>query len=48
MDKKVVEQGFAPSMYNIGVLYQLGQCVAQNYTEAFKWYKKAAEKERVY
>lgn len=40
---KAAQQGKADSMKNIGVMYELGQYVAQNYEKALEWYKKAGE-----
>ena len=39
------EQGKAYAQYKLGVMYQYGQGVRQNYAEAVKWYWKAAEQE---
>ncbi len=36
------EQGHAKAQYNLGVCYYKGQGVQQSYTEAVKWYRKAA------
>ena len=35
--------GFAYAQYNLGVMYDNGQGVQQDYKEAVKWYRKAAE-----
>ena len=37
---KAAEQGDAISQFNLGVMYAKGRSVEQDYTEAFKWYKK--------
>ncbi|MGB6290648.1 MAG: tetratricopeptide repeat-containing serine protease family protein, partial [Desulfobulbales bacterium] len=37
------EQGRANAQYNLGLLYKKGQGVKQDYQEAAKWYRKAAE-----
>lgn len=37
------EQGQAEGQSNLGILYDLGQGVKQDYVEAAKWYRKAAE-----
>ncbi len=37
------EQGDGVAQYNLGVLYDRGIGVLQNYKEAIKWWKKAAE-----
>ena len=41
--KPLAEQGHADAQTNIGLLYENGQGVPQNYGEAVKWYRKAAE-----
>ena len=40
---KAAEQGEANAQYNLGVMYDKGQGVPQDYREAVKWYHKAAE-----
>ncbi|GHT32760.1 hypothetical protein AGMMS49592_0010 [Endomicrobiia bacterium] len=40
---KKAEQGFAEAQYNLGVMYYKGEGVKQDYKEAIKWFKKAAE-----
>ena len=40
---KAAEQGDAEAQYNLGVCYEKGEGVPQNYEEAAKWYMKAAE-----
>ena len=37
------DQGNARAAYNIGVLYERGWGVAQDYAEAMRWYRKAAD-----
>jgi TPR repeat protein len=37
------EQGFAAAQYNLGLMYDNGQGVIQDYKAAFKWYTLAAE-----
>jgi hypothetical protein len=37
------EQGNAAARYSLGVAYQNGQGVPQEYAEAVKWYRMAAE-----
>ena len=37
------EQGDAVAQFNLGVKYDNGQGVPQDYAEAVKWYRKAAE-----
>ncbi|MDO9169079.1 MAG: J domain-containing protein [Methylobacter sp.] len=39
----LAEQGDAKAQFKLGVMYDLGQCVTQNYTQALSWYLKAAE-----
>ncbi len=41
--RPLAEQGDAQAQYNLGVLYDNGQGVPQNSTEAVKWYSKAAD-----
>ena len=41
--RPLAEQGLPAAQYNLGVMYDKGQGVAQNYAEAVKWYRKAAE-----
>jgi len=41
--KLAAEQGFANAQYNLGVMYDQGQGVAQDYKEAVRWYRQAAE-----
>ena len=33
------EQGFASAQYNLGVMYEIGQGVLQDYKEALRWYR---------
>ena len=40
---RAVEQGLSEAQYNIGVMYIEGKGVSQNYTEALKWFNKAAK-----
>lgn len=37
------EQGDAATQYKLGTIYYQGESVPKSYTEALKWYKKAAE-----
>ena len=37
------KKGDARSQYNIGVMYEDGQGITQDYKEAVKWYRKSAE-----
>lgn len=41
--QQLAEQGDAKAQFNLGVMYDLGQCVTQNYSFAVSWYLKAAE-----
>jgi hypothetical protein len=36
-------QGYAEAQYNMGVMYRDGEGVSQDYAEAAKWFRKAAE-----
>ena len=40
---KKAEQGLADAQFNLGVFYNHGRGVSQDYNEAAKWYRKAAE-----
>ena len=40
---QAAEQGFAAAQYNLGVMYDNGQGVRQDYAQAVQWYLKAAE-----
>lgn len=39
----LAEQGHAKAQFNLGVMYDRGQGVTQDYAEASKWYRKTAE-----
>ncbi|WP_419636494.1 tetratricopeptide repeat protein, partial [Thiolapillus sp.] len=39
----LAKQGDARAQYALGVLYDNGQGVGQNFKEAMKWFRKAAE-----
>jgi len=41
--KRLAEQGNVIAQSNLGLMYRYGEGVAQNYTEAFRWYRLAAE-----
>jgi uncharacterized protein len=41
--RPLAEQGDAEAQYNLGVMYEQGQGVIQDYGEAVKWYRLAAE-----
>src|SRR5690606_29127316 len=45
--KKAAENGHVNAMYDLGSLYDSGQGVQQNYTEAVKWTKMSADKGHV-
>ena len=37
------KQGAAYAQYNLGIMYERGMGVPENYAEAVKWYRKAAD-----
>ena len=39
---QLAEQGYAYAQYNLGVMYENGRGVRQDYAEAVKWYRQAA------
>ena len=39
--RKVAEQGYAHAQYSLGVMYDKGEGVRQNYSKAKEWYGKA-------
>ena len=41
--KPLAEQGYASAQFNLGIIYDHEQGVEQDYIEAAKWYRKAAE-----
>jgi len=41
--RKLAEQGYANAQSNLGLIYDNGQGVLQDYKEAARWYRKAAE-----
>ncbi len=41
--RPLAEQGLAEAQYNMGLMYDEGQGVSQDYKEAFKWYILSAE-----
>ncbi len=41
--QNLAEQGDAKAQFKLGIMYELGQCVTQSYTQAVHWYRKAAE-----
>ena len=40
---QLAEQGYAEAQYNLGVMYDSGHGVRQDYAEALRWYRQAAE-----
>jgi len=40
---EAVDQGYAPSEFNLGGIYEKGQGVSQGYVRAVMWYRKAAD-----
>ena len=43
---KAAEQGDAEAQATLGVMYQKGEGVPQDYAEAVKWYRRSAEQGR--
>ncbi len=41
--RPLAEQGHADAQYHLGVMYQRGQGLKQDYTQAALWYRKAAQ-----
>ena len=41
--KALADQGIAYAQYNLGVMYDNGEGVPENYAEAVKWFRKAAD-----
>lgn len=41
--RPLAEQEYAAAQYNLGLMYNNGEGVPQNYTEAVRWYRMAAE-----
>ena len=41
--RMAADRGFESAMCNLGVMYELGEGVKQNFDESFRWYKKAAD-----
>ena len=39
----MAKRGYANAQYNLGYMYSYGKGVKQNYSEAVKWYRLAAE-----
>ena len=44
--RELAEQGDANAQFNVGLMYGNGQGVIQDYAEAVKWYRLAAEQGR--
>jgi uncharacterized protein len=44
--RPLAEQGLAVAQFNVGLMYDIGQGVLQNYREAVKWYRLAADQGR--
>lgn len=42
----MADQGFAPAQYNLGICYEQGRGVLQDFPEAYKYYKLASEQNR--
>ncbi len=40
--RPLAEQGFASSQFNLGLMYERGQGVPQDYVRAYRWYTLAA------
>lgn len=40
---QAAEQGNAAAQFNLGVMYENGQGVRQDYVQAVQWYRKASE-----
>jgi TPR repeat protein len=41
--KPLAKQGYADAQFNLGIMYEKGQGVPQDYKSAVKWYRLAAE-----
>jgi TPR repeat protein len=41
--RRLAEQGDVLAQYNLGIVYDTGKGVPQDYTEAVRWYRLAAE-----
>jgi TPR repeat protein len=39
----IAQAGYPPAQYSLGVLYETGEGISQNYDEAAKWYKRCAD-----
>ena len=40
---QLAEQGVAEAQYNLGMMYYTGSGVHQDYAEALRWFRQAAE-----
>ncbi len=45
--RPLAEQGDADAQFNLGVMYDMGLGVPQDYQEAVRWYRRAAEQGNV-
>ncbi len=41
--RPLAKQGNAKAQHNLGVMYEIGEGVPQDFAEAVKWYRKAAD-----
>ena len=41
--KKAADQGYVGAQYNIGLLYENGEGVKRDFSQARAWYQKAAD-----
>ena len=39
--RKAADQGNAAAQFNVGMMYELGQGVMQDYAEAARWYPQS-------
>ncbi len=46
--RKAAEQGDADAQNNLGLMYENGLGVLQNYAEAVRWFRKAADRGHIY
>jgi TPR repeat protein len=44
--RPLADQGLAVAQFNLGLMYDIGQGILQNYDEAVKWYRLAADQGR--
>ena len=42
--KKAAEQGDVEAQYNLGLMYEFGDGVEEDFDQAVKWFEKAAER----